>query len=86
MQMIDAVQSTDKPEKIKICQGTTFSTASDNTLYTTPDIIGFQLYYGQGANELSGPAHGDVSSNCLTYQFPSVPIGVDFYTDTNLPG
>ena len=78
--MIDKIDAADKPEKIKICQGTAFANDSTGTAFTVPSVIGFQLYYGTGANELAGPAHGDMSQGCTEYQFPSRPTGVALYT------
>jgi len=39
------------------------------------------MYYGTGANELAGPAHGDVSTGCTDYQFPANerPTSINLY-------
>ena len=78
--MIDKIDAADKPEKIKICQGTAYANDSTGTAFTIPSVVGVQLYYGTGANELAGPAHGDMSQGCTEYQFPSRPTGVALYT------
>ena len=82
--MIDKLGSTDKPVKIKLCVGTTFSTsASTGNQFTTPDISGYQLFYSlDGSKELAGPAHGETQSGCTDHAFPaSHPSAVNFYAD-----
>ena len=89
LQMISQIEPTDKPEKIKICQGTTYTTSTDpsagGTNFALPGIVGFQMYYGTGNNALAGPAHGDISSGCSDYQFPTNqnPTSINFYSDAN---
>ena len=39
------------------------------------------MYYGTRDVQNAGPAHGDVSSGCNDFVFPSTAIGVNFYTD-----
>ena len=81
LQMIDRLDSADKPVKIKLCVGTTFSTsASTGNQFTNPDISGFQLFYG--SNNISGPVHGETSSGCTEHAFPANhPIEVNLYAD-----
>ena len=87
--MISQIGATDKPEKIKICNGDTFANdANTGAPFLVPSIKGMQLYYGTGANEIAGPAHGDLTSGCTDYQFPASerPQSVAFYTaDGNAP-
>jgi hypothetical protein len=82
-QMISQIGATDKPEKIKICNGDTFANdANTGNDFLVPSIKGMQLYYGTGANEIAGPAHGDLTSGCTVYQFPVTerPLSVAVYT------
>ena len=84
--MISEIEPTDKPGKIKICEGTTFSATTDpkGGNFALPGIVGFQMYYGTGTNALVGPAHGDISSGCSDYQFPTDhPISINFYSDAD---
>ena len=89
LQMISQIEPTDKPEKIKICQGTTFTASTDPSAaganFALPGIVGFQMYYGTGNNALAGPAHGDISSGCSDNQFPTGqnPTSINFYSDAN---
>ena len=81
--MLTRLNSTDRPSKITVC------TVTSPTDSAKLNIVGLQMFYGTGANQKSGPIHGDTLVGCTDTDITSNVDTFDLYykdDDTELEG
>lgn len=78
LDMINFIPYNFKPSGVKLCTGLTYSTDPvTKEPYHNTDLAGVQVFFGEGDNQVYGPAHGNLENGCVDTQFDGkIPNGV----------